>query len=320
MTQRRSIWRAASRILLVYQALVAAAVITFGGWIAAGALACKSQCEFGAVGLGLVGFLWLAQALMAAVLVVVLLVLTTTWSSKGAAVANIIVEALLLLPALRFLDLMGPFGLPGVGLYLLGAAIGAAVVIAALSGLELFASDRWFTLHRPIVVASLVAIPFAAASMPGLASAYTSAQIGSDGFPIGPVTAQYVQDHGSKLPLAYSGSTVTYKNATAETKTFNRYRMASWEERLAKNGSKADAELWYQRSLGGAGWREIFCKPDGCQDDFVMVFVRGSRECVSVLVTNDGVGEIVVDYQIAPSPKPLSGDSTADHRYCTGQY
>jgi len=32
------------------------------------------------------------------------------------------------------------------------------------------------------------------------------------------------------------------------------------------------------------------------------------------------VGEIVVDYQITPSQKPLSGDPTADLRYCTGQY
>jgi hypothetical protein len=41
---------------------------------------------------------------------------------------------------------------------------------------------------------------------------------------------------------------------------------------------------------------------------------------VTVLVTNDGVGEIVVDYQITPSEEPLSGDPTADRRYCSGQY
>jgi hypothetical protein len=39
-----------------------------------------------------------------------------------------------------------------------------------------------------------------------------------------------------------------------------------------------------------------------------------------VLVTSDGAREIVIDYQITPSAKPLSGDPTADHRYCTGQY
>ncbi len=133
------------------------------------------------------------------------------------------------------------------------------------------------------------------------------------------MTAQFVQDQGSKLPLAYPGSHVTYTRASAESKTFNRYRMASWEEQLAKNGLKADAVAWYQRSLEDAGWR-LICNSSGCQDDLEMVFVRESRECLTVLVTTDGVGGIVVDYQITPSEKPLSGVPTADRRYCTGQY
>jgi len=318
--KQRSIWRAVSRILLGYQALIAAAVTALGVWVIAGAWGCGPDCGVGGAFLGILGFVWVTQAVVAGVAVVILFVLTTNWASRRAAVANIIVEGLLLLPAIRFLELMGPFGLPGPGKYAIGAAIGGAVVIATLGILELFASDRWLISHRSIAVVCLVAIPFAAASLPGLASAYSSAQIGSDGFPVAPVTAQFVQDHGSKLPLAYPGSNLTYTRASAESKTFNRYRMASWEERLAKNGLKASVEVWYQRSLGDAGWQQILGKPAGCQDDFVMVFVRGSRERVSVLVTNDGVGEIVVDYQITPSAKPLMGDPTADHRYCTGQY
>jgi hypothetical protein len=96
--------------------------------------------------------------------------------------------------------------------------------------------------------------------------------------------------------------------------------MASWEERLTNNHLKADVEGWYQASLGDAGWQRVVCRPGGCPDDFVLVLVRGSRECLSVLVTTDGAGEIVIDYQITASAKPLSGDPTADHRYCTGQY
>lgn len=96
--------------------------------------------------------------------------------------------------------------------------------------------------------------------------------------------------------------------------------MAFWEERLTNNGRKADVEGWYQTSLGDAGWRRVVCRPGGCRDNFVSVFIRGSRECLSVLVTSDGAGEIVIDYQITPSTKPLSGGPTADHRYCTGQY
>jgi hypothetical protein len=260
------------------------------------------------------------QALVAGVAVVILFVLTTRWASRGAAVANIVVEGLLLLPAVRFLELMGPFGLPGPGRYALGVAIGAAVIIVTLGILGLFVSDRWLTSHRSFAVTCLVVIPFAVATLPGLASAYSSAQIGSDGFPVGPVTAQFAQDHGSRLQLAYPGSRVTYTSASAESKTFNRYRMASWEERLTNNRLKADVEAWYQTSLGDAGWRRVVCRPGGCPDDFVLVLVRGSRECLSVLVTSDGAGETVIDYQITPAAKPLSGDPTADHRYCTGQY
>jgi hypothetical protein len=318
--KKRSIWRTVSRILLGYQALIAAAVTAFGVWILAGAWGCTPDCGAGAAFLGLLGFAWVTQALVAGVVVVILFVLTTRWASPGAAVANIVAEGLLLLPALRFLELMGPFGLPGPGRYALGVAIGAAVIIVTLGILELFVSDRWLTPHRSITVTCLVVIPFAAASLPVLASVYSSAQIGSDGFPIGPVTAQFVRDHGSKLPLAYPGSRVTYTSASAESKTFNRYRMASWEERLTNNRLKADVEGWYQTSLGDAGWRRVVCRPGGCPDDFVLVLVRGSRECLSVLVTIDGAGEIVIDYQITPSAKPLSGDPTADHRYCTGQY
>jgi len=317
--KRQSIWRVVSCILLGYQALIAAAVTAFGAWIISGAWGCGPDCGVGGAFLGILGFVWVTQALVAGVAVVILFALTTKWASRGAAVANIIVEGLLLLPGIRFLELMGRFGLPGPGKYAIGVAIGGAVVIVSLGILELFASDRWLTSHRSIAVVCLVAIPFVAASLPGLASAYSSAQIGSAGFPVGPVTAQFVQDHGSKLPLAYPGSNLTYTRASAESKTFNRYRMASWEERLAKNGLKADAEVWYQRSLGDAGWR-LLCDSGGCQDTVEMVFVRGSRECVTVLVTNDGVGEIVVDYQITPSQKPLSGDPTADRRYCIGQY
>jgi hypothetical protein len=319
MTPRRSIWRAASRVLLGYQALIAAAITAFGVWIASGASGCRPDCGVGGAFLGILGFVWMAQAVVAGVAVVILFALTTNWASRGAVVANIIVEGLLLLPAIRFLEVMGPFGVPGPGKYAIGVAIGAAVVIVALSILELFASDRWLTSHRSIAVVCLVVIPFAAASLPGLASAYSSAQIGSDGFPVGPVTAQFVRDHGSKLPLGYPGSNLTYTRASAESKTFNRYRMASWEERLAKNGLRANAEAWYQSSLRDAGWLRL-CNAGGCQKDVEMVFFRGSRECVTVLVTNDGVGEIVVDYQITPSQKPLSGDPTADLRYCTGQY
>jgi|GEM_PF-4964805 len=316
----RSIWREVSRILLGYQALIAVAVTAFGVWILSGAWGCKPNCGIGGAFLGILGFVWVSQALVGGVAVVILFVLTTRWASPRAAVANIIVEGLLLLPAIRFLEVMGPFGLPGPGKYAIGVAVGAAVVIVTLSVLELFASDRWLTSHRSIAVVCLVAIPFAAASLPGLASAYSSAQIGSDGFPVGPVTAQFVQDHGSKLPLAYPGSNLTYTRASAESKTFNRYRMASWEERLTNNGLKADVESWYQTSLGQAGWRRVVCRRSACPDDFVLVLVRGSRECLSVLVTSDGAGEIVIDYQITPSIKPLSGDPTADHRYCTGQY
>ena len=308
-----------SRILLGYQALIAAAVTAFGAWIISGAWGCGPDCGVGGAFLGILGFVWMAQALVAGVAVVILFALTTNWASRGAAVANIIVEGLLLFPAIRFLEVMGPFGLPGPGKYAIGVAIGAAVVIVTVSILELFASDRWLTSHRSIAVVCLVAIPFAAASLPGLASGYSSAQIGSDGFPVGPVTARFVQDHGSKLPLAYPGSKLTYTRASAESKIFNRYRMASWEERLAKDGLKADAEVWYQTSLEDAGWR-LLCNSNGCQDDVEMVFVRGSRECVTVLVTNDGLGEIVVDYQITPSEKALSGDSAADRRFCSGQY
>jgi hypothetical protein len=317
--KRRSIWRAVSRILLGYQALIAAAVIAFGAWVTSGAWGCGPDCGVGGAFLGILGFVWVAQALVAGVAVVILFALTTNWASRGAAVANIIVEGLLLLPAIRFLEVMGPFGLPGPGKYAIGAAIGAAVVIVTLSILELFASDRWLTSHGSIAVVCLVVIPFAAASLPGLASAYSSAQIGSDGFPVGPVTAQFVQDYGSKLPVACPGSNLTYTRASAESKTLNRYRMAYWKERLAKNGLRADAEAWYQRSLGDAGWR-LLCNSGGCQNDVEMVFVRGSRECVTVLVTNDGVGEIVVDYQITPSEEPLSGHPTADRHYCSGQY
>ena len=322
MTARRSIWRTAVRILLGYQALVAAAVALFGAWIALSPAACTAQCraepEAGLVLglLGFLGFVWLGQALVAGTAVVVLFVLTTRWKSLGAAVANIIVEAVLLFNALGFLDAMGPFGVPEAGRYALGAAIGAAVAIILLSTLDLFTSDRWRPSHQSIVVACLAAIPFVAASIPGLAGAYSSAQIGSDGFPVGPVTAQFVQDRGSKLPLAYPGSSITYTNATAESKTFNRYRMASWEERMANNGRQAVVDAWYQQSTKDAGWHEIPCGSDSCQ----MIFVRGSRECLRVLVTSDGAGEIVINYLITPSAKPLSGDQTADQRYCAGQY
>ena len=88
----------------------------------------------------------------------------------------------------------------------------------------------------------------------------------------------------------------------------------------SNNRLKADVEGWYQTTLGAAGWRRVVCRPGGCPDDFVLVLIRGSRECLNVLVTIDGAGEILIDYQITPSAKPLSGDPTADHRYCTGQY
>jgi hypothetical protein len=319
MQRPRSIWRAVSRVLLGYQVLIAAAITAFGAWIAIGAWGCGSGCGVGAAFLGVLGFVWVTQALVAGVAVTVLFVLTTRSASRGAAVANIVVEALLLLPAFRFLEVMGRFGLPGAGLYALGAAIAATVVIIILGILELFASDRWFTSHRSIAVACLAAIPFVVTILPGIASAYSSAQIGSDGFPVGPVTTQFVQEHGSKLDVAFPGSHLTYTRATAESKTFNRFRMASFEERLAKDGLRADAEAWYQSSLRDAGWQRL-CNAGGCQKDVEMVFFRGSRECVTVLVTSDGVGEIVIDYQITPSQKPLSGDPTADLRYCTGQY
>ena len=126
--KRRSIWRAVSRILLGYQALIAAVVTAFGAWVISGAWGCGPACGVGGAFLGILGFVWVTQALVAGVAVVILFVLTTNWASRGAAVANIIVEGLLLLPAIRFLELMGPVGLPGPGKYAIGVAIGAAVV------------------------------------------------------------------------------------------------------------------------------------------------------------------------------------------------
>jgi hypothetical protein len=319
MKRQRSVWREVSRVLLGYQALVAVAVTVFSLWLVSAGFGCGSQCGLEAL-IGVLGFVWLAQAIVAGVAVITLFVLTTRWASRGAPIAILVVEALLFLPAIRFYELMGPFGLPEFGRYAIGAAIGAALAIVVLSILELLASDRWLTSHRSMAVALFAAIPFAAAAVPDLASAYSSAQIGADGFPVGPVTAQFVRDRGSKLPIAYPGANVTSTAASAEGKDFNRYRMASWEERLAKNGPKADAELWYQQSLEGAGWRLLPCAPSACKYDFELVFSRGTRECLTVLVTSDGVGQIVVDYEITPSAKPLSGDPTADRRYCTGQY
>jgi hypothetical protein len=316
-----SVWRKASLVLLGYQILVAVATIVLAAWLVISGLGCAPgpACVAGGL-IAALGFVWIGQALVAGVVAAVLFRLTLAWSSQGAAIVTIILEGLGLFPAMAFLNVLEPFGVPGPGLYAFGAVVAAAIWLVLLGVLELFVSDIGLAPHRLILLAALVVIPFAGAAVPGLSSAYASAQIGPDGFPVGAVTAEFVEAHGSKLPLRYPGSKITYTSATAESKMLNRYRMASWDERMAKNGLKADEQAWYQRSLGDAGWRQIFCKPGGCQDDFMMVFVKGSRECVSVLVTNDGVGEIDIDYQITPSAKPLSGDPTADHRFCTGQY
>ena len=164
-----------------------------------------------------------------------------------------------------------------------------------------------------------MALPFAAASIPTLASSYSSSQVGSDGFPVGPVTAEFVQDRGSKLPLLYPGSVVSGTRATGESKTLNRHRMASWEETLGKNGPSADVQAWYERTLVDGGWQEISCQP-GFQNAVVMVFVRGSRETVRVLVTGDGVGGIVIDYQITPSAEPLRPYQTASQLPCASPH
>jgi len=152
--RRRSIWRTSAQILIGYQALVAFAAAAFGAWIAFSAQACTADCGLASALFGVLGFGWLAQGLVASVAFATLFALTSTWSSRGVAIANIIVEALLIFPAITFLELMRRFGLPGPGLYALGVAIGGAFIIILLSGLDLFASDTWLSSRRLIAITS----------------------------------------------------------------------------------------------------------------------------------------------------------------------
>jgi hypothetical protein len=252
--------------------------------------------------------------------VAVLFRLTLKWSSRGAPVTSIILEGLGILVAITFLGVIRYAGVPELGLFAFAVAIAAAGCIILLSALELFVSDRFVRPHRLIAIASVVAMAFAAAAVPRLATAYSSAQIGPDGFPVGPVTAEFVTSHGSKLPLQYPGSVVKNTTAIGETKTFNRFRLATWGETLGKTAGIAEVQAWYRQSLEAGGWQEISCQPGGCANTDGAVYVRGSRECLTVFVSGGGVGSIDIGYQITPSSKPLSGNQSADLRYCTGQY
>jgi hypothetical protein len=268
----------------------------------------------------MLGLVWLVQTVVAVGVVALLFRLTLKWSSRGAAATSLILEGLGVIPAIGFLDLIRNAGVPALGLYAFGVAVAAAICIVLLSALELSVSDSIVSSHGVIAVVSIVAIAFVAAAVPRLATAYSSAQIGADGFPVGPVTSQFVEAHGSKLPLLYPGSVIRNTSATGETRTLNRSRLASWGETLQENGRIAEVRAWYRESLEAAGWREISCQGSLCTDGDGIVFARGSRECLVVLVVGDGVGRVDIGYQITPSGKPLSGNTSADLRYCTGQY
>lgn len=147
MMRRGSIGRTATLILFGYQGLIAAAATAFGAWIVFSAATCPSDCraqpEAGLV-LGIVvavGFVWLAQTLVVCAAIVSLLYVTYTRPSRGVALTTVIVEGLLIVPAIRFMDLMVGIGIPELGRYAVAAAIGAALVVVLLSALELFASD-----------------------------------------------------------------------------------------------------------------------------------------------------------------------------------
>src|SRR2546423_9265498 len=101
MTGPRSIWRAAARILLAYQALIAAAVMAFGAWIGSAAAACQPDCGVVGAFLGLLGFVWVSQALGAGAAVVVFFGLSTVLASLGAGVGALVASGVLVLPATR---------------------------------------------------------------------------------------------------------------------------------------------------------------------------------------------------------------------------
>lgn len=314
-----TLWRYTSRSLLAYQTLVAIAVVGFGAWLTIGAINCPASCGLGGLGLLVLGVTWLVGGLLATAMLCALIVIGYRWRSRGALVVTIAGEALLLLPEIRFHDLMQPFGLPQIGLYLLAAAMAANGLVIVLSLTTLLVPID-VGRHTGLAVGALTVIPFLVAGVAPAVTAYSSAQIGQDGLPVGPVTADFIQRRAASLPLRYPGTTVVDSRASAEDKVFNRYQMASASLVLKVDGLKAAEQAWYESSLASNGWTAIQCRPGGCPDDFMTVFRRGSRECISLLITNDGVGSININYQIAPSGWPFTGDPTTDHRRCTDQY
>jgi hypothetical protein len=313
-----AVWRLTTRVLLIYQALIALIPIGLGSWLTVATIGCQS-CDLAGPFMALLGLTWAVGGAICAVILISLVVWGCRSCSKRLLVITLVAEALLTWPAAMFHDVMRPFGLPEIGLYLVGAAITAAVVIVLLSGLSLLmAGDRFAGKALPIA-AMVIALPFIAAGIGPVTTAYSSAQIGPDGLPVGPVTAEFIQQRAKTLPLRYPGTTLIDSRASAEEKVFNRYQMASARLMLRVEGREADEQAWYQSSLASNGWMAIQCAPGGCQD-FMTVFRRGTRECISLLISGDGVAQIEVNYQIAPSGWPFTGDPTTDHRRCTNQY